>query len=110
MQEDEELEQIRKRRLEELRRYQQQKGLEEEQLAEIRAERQAILRKILTSEARERLGRLELAHPDLVQGIEDQLIALAQSGRVQSVIDDPTLRKLLRKLVPQKREIRIVRK
>jgi len=50
------------------------------------------LRTILTPEARERLGRIELAYPELKENIENQLIALAQSGRVQRMIDDPTLR------------------
>ena len=42
--------------------------------------------------------------------IESQLIALAQSGRVQRVIDDETLRQILMRLIPKKREIKIERR
>ena len=74
------------------------------------AQRQLILRQILTPEARERLGRIELAYPELTESIESQLIALAQSGRVQRVIDDETLRQILTRLIPKKREIKIERR
>ena len=41
--------------------------------------------------------------------IELQLIQLAQAGRVQSKISDDQLKELLRKLIGQKREIKISR-
>jgi len=64
----------------------------------------------LTPEARERLGRIELAYPELKENIENQLIALAQSGRVQRMIDDPTLRQILERVIPRKRDIKIERR
>jgi len=108
--EEDELEAIRRRKLEELQRLQQQRLAEEEYASQIQAQRQAILRQILTPEARERLGRLELAYPDVALNVENQLIALAQSGKVQNVIDDATLRQILRRIVPRKREIKIERR
>ncbi len=76
----------------------------------MRAQRQAILRQILAPEARERLGRITLAYPQLAQDIENRLIALAQSGKISSVIDDATLRQILRAIVPKKRDINIERR
>ena len=90
MEGDDELEEIRRRKLAE---YQQ---------AQDNAAAQA--------QARERLGRIELAYPDLTESIENQLIALAQSGRVQKVIDDETLRQILMRIIPRKREIKIERR
>ncbi|MFQ6128768.1 MAG: DNA-binding protein [Thermoplasmata archaeon] len=110
MEEEEELEAIRRKRLEQLQREQEQKLIEEEQAAQIEAQRQTLLRKILSSEARERLGRVALAYPDVARGVENQLISLVQAGRVQSVVDDATLREILRKVMPKKREIKIERK
>ncbi|MFQ6060982.1 MAG: DNA-binding protein [Thermoplasmata archaeon] len=110
MDEDEELEALRKRKLQELQLQQQQRMAEEAQAAQLEAQRQAILRQILTPEARERLGRIQLAHPEVAEGVANQLILLAQSGRVQSAIDDATLRQILRKILPKKREIRIERR
>lgn len=110
MNDDEELEEIRRKKIEELQFQSQQQTVMEEQHQAIKAQRQAIMRKILTPAARQRLGRLKIARPEIVQNIEDQLITLARSGRVVGQIDDNDLRKLLGKLIPKKREIRIERR
>ncbi len=108
--EEDELEAIRRRKLEELQRASEHRAAEEQVAAEVRAQRQAILRQILSPEARERLGRITLAYPQLAQDIESRLIALAQSGRINSVIDDASLRQILRAIVPKKRDIKIERR
>src|SRR2546425_65668 len=77
---------------------------------QVQAQRQLILRQILTPEARERLGRIELAYPELKENIENQLIQLAQSGRVKSMIDDATLRQILERVIPRRRDIKIERR
>jgi programmed cell death protein 5 len=110
MNEEEELEAIRRKKVEELHLQAQQQEVLEEQQRQIEAQRQMILRQILTPKARERLGRLKTARPELVSNIEDQLIALARAGRVAGQIDDDELRKLLSRLMPKKREIRIERR
>jgi len=46
----------------------------------------------------------------VAENVTNQLILLAQSGRVQKVIDDATLRQILRKILPSKREIKIERR
>ncbi len=110
MSDEDELEAIRRRKVEELQLQSHQKAAMEEQQKMIEAQRQAIMRKILTPKARERLGRLRIARPEIVASIEDQLIALARSGRVVGQIDDADLRKLLSRLMPKKREIKIERR
>ena len=107
---DEELEAIRRRKVEELQRAQESAAIRGQQVAQAKAQRDMVLRQILTPEARERLGRIELAYPDLAESIENQLIALAESGRVQRAIDDETLREILTRIIPKKREIRIERR
>src|SRR5207244_4696343 len=92
---DDELEAIRRKQLAELQQIQGQAAAEQQYREQVQAQRQTILRQILTPEARERLGRIELAYPELKENIENQLIQLAQSGRVQRPIDDPTLRQIL---------------
>ncbi|UCD39282.1 MAG: DNA-binding protein, partial [Fidelibacterota bacterium] len=94
MGEEEELEQIRRKKLEELQLQAQQQEAYAEQQKLMEAQRQNILRQILTPQARERLGRLRTARPELVSTIEDQLIALASSGRVAGKINDEELRRL----------------
>jgi len=110
---DEELEDIRKKKLQEL---QQQAALQEsmeeqeEQQKQLEEQKKAILRKILTTEARERLGRIKVARPNVAESIENQLIMLAQSGQLKNKINDEQLRMLLSKIVPKKREFKIKRR
>lgn len=110
---DDELENIRKKKLLELQQQQmlsQDVEDEEAQKKEFEEQKKAVLRKILTAEARERLGRIKIARPEIAENIENQIIILAQSGRLKSKINDEQLRELLSKLIPKKRDIKIKRK
>lgn len=74
------------------------------------AERAEALRRILTPEARERLGRIRLAKPEVATAVEQQVLSLAASGRLQRMIDDTTLRALLERIMPERRDITITRR
>ncbi len=114
---DDELEEIRKRRLAEIQKQQAQQQptdvqaayQQEQAKAEMDAQKQAILRQILTPEARERLTTLKMSRAALGEQLEIQLISLAQSGRLQSKIDDEQLKTLLIKMQPKKRNTSITR-
>ncbi len=111
--EDDELERLRQKRLQELQvqsQYEEQQQRAEEQRAQEKAVRQNMLRQILTPTARERLGRLRMARPDLVKQVEQQLIALAQNGRIRQQVDDRTLKQLLARIMPKKKDIKIERR
>ena len=110
MEEEDELEAIRRRRVEEIQRAQAERMVRDQQDEQVKAQREMVLRQILSPEARERLARIELAYPEVTENIENQLIVLAQSGRVNKVIDDATLRDILRRIMPQKRDIKIERR
>jgi programmed cell death protein 5 len=113
MADDEELEQLRKKRLQELELQQQmqveQSEAQERRMQELDEQKKTILRQILTTDARERLGRIRLAMPEFVDNVEQQLIMLAQTGQLQGQINDQLLRQILRKLSPKKKEIKIRR-
>ena len=53
------------------------------------------MRKILTKEAIERLGRIRVVKPELATQLELYLVQLYQAGQIKNVIDDPQLRKIL---------------
>ncbi len=110
---DEELENLRKKKLQELQEkaiIQEQMEEQEEQQKQFEEQKKAILRGLLTTEARERLGRIKVARPEMVESIENQLIMLAQSGKLKNKINDEDLRMLLSKMLSKKRDIKIRRR
>ncbi len=110
MADDSELDALRQRKLQELQVRAQQEAVVQEQARQVDAQRAMLMRQILTPEARERLANLRMTRPDLVEHVENQLVMLVQSGRVTDKIDDYTLRQLLRRIMPAKREIKIERR
>jgi len=87
----------------------QQQAMMQEQAKQREAEMQAIMRQILTPEARDRLSTVKLAYPEVAAAVEEQLIRLLQMGRIQGQIDDQTIKAILQKVSPQKRDIKIER-
>ncbi len=87
-----------------------QQQVRAEQQQQVEAQKQMLLRQITTPEARERLARVKLSRPDVANVVEDQIIALGASGRLDRVIDDEMMRVLLDRLIPKKREIKIERR
>ena len=110
---DAELEELRRRKMAQLQQSQesqlQQQAMVEERAKQMEAERQAIMRQLLTPEARERLAKVRMAYPDVAAAVEEQLIRLMQMGRIQNQIDDATLKAILRQFSPQRREIKFER-
>lgn len=107
---DEELEELKKRRMLELQQQQVEKERQAQMQQELEAQKQAILRQILTPEARERLNRIKIVKPELAEAVELQLIQLAQAGRLGNVLTDDQLKTILRRLTDKQRDIKITRK
>lgn len=108
---DEKLQKLREKRLFEIQ--EQQRQTEELRTAQQEAEarKQALLRRALTPEARQRLTNIKIVRPDYAEQLERQLIQLAQSGRLRLPITDDMLKKLLAQIQSQQqREIRIRRR
>ncbi|MDD4566932.1 DNA-binding protein [Methanoculleus chikugoensis] len=110
---DDELTELRRRRMEQMQRQAiDQQAMEDEaaRQQQIDAQIRAALMEILEPEARERLNTIKLTRPEFAKAVEQQLVMLAQSGRVRQRITDEQLKALLAQLTPSKREFRITRK
>ena len=105
---DEELDAIRRRKLLAMQqnRAEDQKQSQAEQ---IEAQKQALLKQILSPEARQRLTNLKMIKPEFTEQLELQLIQLAQMGKIQIPLSDAQLKQLLIQLQSRKREITIRR-
>ena len=110
---DDELAEIRRRRMEQLQRQaMDQQTVEEEALRQQQIESQIrlALMEILEPEARERLNTIKLTRPEFAKAVEQQLVMLAQGGRIRQRITDDQLKSLLVQLTPSKKEFRITRR
>ncbi|MBP2132859.1 programmed cell death protein 5 [Methanomicrobium sp. W14] len=110
---DDELAEIRRRRMAELQRQQMERGAMEEELQkqkQAEAQIHLALMQILEPEARERLNTIKLTKPEFAKAVEQQLVMLSQSGRINGRISDEQLKAILRQLIPEKREYNITRR
>jgi len=106
---EDELEELRKRRMMELQRRiaQEQERIQMQQ--QIEMQKQAVLRQILTPEARQRLNNLKMVKQEYTEQLELQLIQLAQTGKINIPITDEQLKEILTRLQSRKRDIKIRR-
>jgi programmed cell death protein 5 len=108
--EDDEIEALRRRRLTDLKRRLGQEQDRARQQEQLEVQKQAILRRILTTEARQRLANLKMVKPEFSEQLELQLIQLAQTGRLQIPVSDEQLKDILARLQSQRRDITIRRR
>lgn len=106
---EKDLEELKKKKLEELKESQAGKeaaGMKDQQ-EQVRKQIKALASKILTREARSRLGNIRAANPDLSSQIELQLVQLHRSGQIRNKITDDQLKDLLESLRSSKKERKI---
>ena len=84
--------------------------MNDKNIADFEIMKKEILRKILTKEAMERLGRVRLANPLIATQLEIYLVQLHQSGQMKESIDDVKLKQILNVLMPSNRKTKIRRK
>jgi programmed cell death protein 5 len=109
---DEELEELREKKMEQLK--EQQGGQEgeaaEAQRQQAEAQKKAMLRKALTDGARKRLNTVQMSKPQFGEKVEQQVVALAQSGRLNGKIDEEKMKELLEEMKPESQSFDIQRR
>jgi programmed cell death protein 5 len=108
---EEELDNIRKRKLAELRQQAAQQQIAEAQQKEFENKKYLLMRKILSQEGRQRLENIRMVRPQFAEQIELELIQLFQSGQLRGAIPlpDSAFKKLLEQIssVGKKKEFNI---
>jgi programmed cell death protein 5 len=106
---DEELDEIRRRKLLAMQQRMTDEQKQSQAERQMEAQKQALLRQILSPEARQRLTNLHMIKPEFTEQLELQLIQLAQTGKLPIPISDAQLKQILIQLQSRKRETKIRR-
>ena len=101
---DDELEQIRRRKLSSMQNRVSDEQRQSQEEAQFEAQKQALLNKILSPEARQRLNNLKMVKNEFAGQIELQLIQMAQTGKLPVPLSDAQLKGILIQLQSRKRE------
>jgi len=106
------IDEIRAKKLAELQNTQQQNAQEQAQeqmqMQQQIEQLEAIVKQVMTKEALERYGNLRTAFPEKAMQILVLLAQAIQQGQLEKV-DDSTLKEILKKMTPKKKEFRIKR-
>lgn len=79
-----------------------------EELKKLEELKKVVMKRILSKQAIERLGRIRVVKPDLATQLEVYLIQLYQAGKIRSEISDEQLKTILETLNPE-REFKILK-
>ena len=80
------------------------------QNTESTAQKEHILRQILSSEARLRLNNIKMVKQELATVLENYLINLVSQGKIGSQISDEQLKQILQSVQQPKRDFKITRR
>ena len=110
---EERLQELREEKLEQLK--EQQGGQADSEAADAQrqqaeAQKKAVLRQALTDGARKRLNTVQMSKPEFGEKVEQQIVALAQSGRIQGKIDEDKMKELLQEMKPESKSFDIQRR
>ncbi len=78
--------------------------------AEISAQKEQILKQILTSEARSRLNNIKMVKPELSNLVEQYLIGMATQGKIRGQLTDDQLKQILLSIQQPKRDFKMSRR
>jgi programmed cell death protein 5 len=106
---DKELEEIRRKKLLAMQQRMPDDQKQAQAERQLEAQKQALLRQILSPEARQRLTNLKMVKQQFTEQLELQIIQLAQAGKLPIPLPDAQLKQILIQLQSRKREPKIRR-
>ena len=84
-------------------------NLSQEKDTEQNAQKDIILRQVMSSEARNRLNNVRMVKPDLANLVENYLLNLSAQGKITGQISDEQLKQILSSVQQPKRDFKINR-
>ena len=78
--------------------------------AENHAQKEIILKQILSSEARLRLNNVKMVKPEVANNVENYLITMASQGKIRPPVTDDQLKQILLSIQEPKRDFKINRR
>lgn len=97
---DDDIDEIRKRKMEELQRRAQREEQEAEQQERVERQKDALLKQHLDEGARRRLNTVKMTKPEFAAQAERQILALIKSGRLREKISEEQMKELLQEMQP----------
>ena len=76
---------------------------------DLSAQKEQVLKQILSSEARMRLNNIKMVKPEMSNLVEQYLIGMATQGKINQQLSDAQLKQILLSLQQPKRDFKINR-
>ncbi len=86
----------------------EQPNIPTEEMKQLEEEKKALIKKVLSREALERLGRIRVVKPELASQLELYLLQLYQTGKIKNEITDEQLKMFL-EAVSTKRGFKLIK-
>ena len=84
-------------------------NISQEKNSELKAQKEMMLKQILSSDARLRLNNIRMVKPDLANLVETYLLNLSGQGKITGQISDDQLKQILSSTQQPKRDFKINR-
>ena len=84
-------------------------NISQEKNSELKAQKETMLKQILSPDARLRLNNIRMVKPDLAGIVENYLLNLAGQGKITGQISDDQLKQILSSTQQPKRDFKINR-
>ena len=105
----ESLEDIKKKKLQEMLNQQNQQGEEQAQVQQQIRQLELLIGNYLSKDALLRYGNLKAAHTEKAMQLLVMLSQMIQQGQINGKVDDETLKKLIIQITPKQKDIKIKR-
>ena len=86
-----------------------EKNISQEKNSELKTQKEAMLKQILSPDARLRLNNIRMVKPDLANLVETYILNLSGQGKITGQISDEQLKQILLSVQQPKRDFKINR-